>query len=188
MNTKLLDTIHDALVSSPTMQSASPWRLVTETAVGGAVAAGFDRATDELLVVTSTGQGIFDTTTGQRTYRNRENSGYDHENLEATRLDKKAEQPIPMAGDDGGGLRRSTSDGWTVDVMQMKWPTSYGILQSPGASIYFLDPKWKKYEKDATFQVVKKLEGLPVAFGFSWSGQTLVWLDRSDLVIWARET
>ena len=187
MDTNLFNTIHDALVFSSTMQSASPWRLVTETSVGGAIAAGFDRATDELLVVTSNGQGIFSTTTGHRVYRNRNESGYDHERLEAKRLDITTHRPILMAGDDGGGLRRTTSDGWTIEILQMKWPTSYSILQPPGASIYFLASQWEHRGKDASFQVLMKSEGLPVAFGFSWSGKSLVWLDRSDLVIWHRD-
>ena len=170
------------------MQSEPPWRLVTETSAGGAIAAGFDSATDELLVVTSNGQGIFDTATGQRVYRNRDDKGYDHEQLAAIRLDRTGEPPIPIAGDDGGGLRRVTSDGWTIDILQMNWPTAYSILQPPGASIYFLGSQWNQNRKDASFRVLMKSEGLPVAFGFSKSGKSLVWLDRSDLVIWRRDT
>ncbi len=185
MDKRLVGKINDALSSLSTMRSEPPWRLVTETSAGGAFAAGFNRATEELIVVTSNGQGIFDAATGQRVYRNSDDSGYDQEQLTAIRLDRTGEHPIPMAGDDGGGLRRTTSDGWTIDILQMNWPTAYSILQPPGASIYFLGSEWDHREKDASFRVVMKSEGLPVAFGFSWSGKSLVWLDRSD-VIWHR--
>ena len=188
MDTKLIDILSDALASSRPMQSEAPWQLVTRSSAGGAFAAGFDPANEELLVVSANGQGIFDAVTGDRVYRNREESGYDHEKLEAVRLDKPDARPIPMAGDDGGGLRRTTSDGWTIDNLQINWPTSYSILQQPGASIFFLGPQWEQRGKDASFRVLVQSEGLPVAFGFSWSGKSLVWLDRSDLIIWTRNT
>lgn len=182
----LTDKISEALSSEAAMRSEPPWRLVTETSAGGAYAAGFDRVTDELLVVTSNGQGIFDAATGQRIYRNRDDSGYDPEHLVAIRRDRAGDHQISMAGDDGGGLRRTTSDGWTIDILQVNWPTAYSILQPPGASIYFLDPQWEHRGKDASFRVLMKSGGLPVTFGFSWSGKSLVWLDRSDLFIWHR--
>ncbi len=103
-------------------------------------------------------------------------------------MDKPGESPIRMAGDDGGGLRQATSDGWTIDNLQINWPTSYSILQQPGASIYFLGSPWDRLGKDASFRVLVKSESLPIAFGFSGSGKSLIWLDRSDLFIWNRHT
>ncbi len=187
MENTLYHALIDALETAPIADSAPPWQLVAAVSAGGATAAGFDPATDDLLVVSSNGQGVFDTATGSRVYRNRNESGYNPERLEADRLDRTGGRPIPMAGDDGGGLRRSTSDGWTIDILQISWPTSYSVVQRPGASIYFVDPRWDRFNKDASFHVLKKSEGLPIAFGFSWSGRSLIWLDRSDLFIWRRD-
>lgn len=186
MDMDFIQTLQSALFSSSRLESEKPWRLVAHTSVGGAVAAGFDRCSEQFIVVSESGQSIFEGTDGSRAYRNREHSGFCPERLEAKRLDIANRHPINMAGDLGGGLCRTTSDGWSVDIIQIRWPTAFSILQRPGSSIYFLEQKWKKYNKDEWFRVVMKSEGLPVAFGFSWSGMTLVWLDRSDLLIWHR--
>ena len=188
MNSELVKAINEALHAAPKMQSEPPWRLVTHTSAGGALAAGFDQTTEDLIVVSENGQAIFDGTNGNRSYRNRENSAYDQTRLEAERLDQKGHNPIRMAGEHGGGLPLTTSDEWSIDIFQIHWPTAFSVLHHPGASIYFLAPKWKDYAKDASFRVLMKSEGLPVAFGFSWSGNSLVWLDRRDLFIWHRDT
>ena len=184
MDINFINVLNDVLASSLRMQSEPPWSLVTHTSAGGAFSAGFDRVTEELIVASENGQSIFDAVTGNRIYRNRENSGYDQAQLEATRLDKTGCPPIPMAGEHGGGLCRTTSDGWSIDTLQMKWPTAFSVLQQPNASIFFLAPQWNGLGKDTSFRVVMKSEGLPVAFGFSWSGKSLIWLNRSDLFIW----
>ena len=186
MDINFINVLNDALASSPKMQNEPPWKLVAHTSAGGAFAAGFDRVTEELIVASENGQGIFDAVTGNRIYRNRENSGYDQAQLEATRLDKTGCPPIPMAGEHGGGLCRTTSDGWSIDTLQMQWPTAFSILHKPNASIFFLAPQWNGRGKDSSFRLVMKSEGLPVSFGFSWSGKSLIWLDRRDLLIWHR--
>lgn len=187
MDTNIKNVLNDALSSTPKMQSEAPWRLVIQTSAGGAFAAGFDRVTEELIIISDEGQGIFDLSTGSRVYRNREKSGYDQARLEATRLDKSDHRPIPMAGEFGGGLSRITSDGWSIDTLQLNWPTTYSVLHQPNASIFFLAPHWNGRGKDASFRVVMKSEAMPVAYGFSWSGKSLIWLDRSDLLIWHRD-
>ena len=187
MDANFKNVLYDALSSTPRMQSEAPWRLVLHTSAGGAYAAGFDRITEELIVVSDNGQGIFDASTGSQIYRNHEKSGYDQALLEATRLDETDHRPIPMAGEFGGGLSRTTSDGWSIDTLQIKWPTAFSILHQPNASIFFIAPQWDGRGKDASFRVVMKSEGMPVAFGFSLSGKSLIWLDRSDLFIWHRD-
>ena len=168
------------------MRAAAPWALVTETSAGGAFAAGFDRDSEDLLVVGDGGQTIYDGSSGARIYRNRSESGYDETALAARRLDRASCAPIPMAGDHGGGLRKTTGDGWSVDILQLRWPSAFSVLHPPRCSIYFLADAWKGLGKDARFHLVMKSAGLPVAFGFSWSGNSLLWLDRSDLFLWRR--
>lgn len=180
----------DALLSSLHNTDAGvgfdPWRLTVQAAVGGACAVGFDRKSEELLVVSSNGQSVFECTSGERIYRNREGDGYDPMLLEGHRLDEPTASPFAMSGSDGGGLLKVTSDGWTVDTIQLKWPHTFCILQPPGTSIYFLHDKPNAPKKDGTYHLVQSQLGEPVAFGFSWSGKSLVWCDKSDLYVWTR--
>ncbi|MGU3400926.1 hypothetical protein ACLBWS_14490 [Brucellaceae bacterium D45D] len=187
MNEKLINTLKTSLSEAVPIEDAAPWRLVIHTAVGGAFAAGFEKGRETLLVVSSNGQRIWDCLSGQRTYRNRDDNGYDWEALEAIRLDGAGHIRVPMAGTDGGGLHRSTSDGWSVETIPLGWPTTFSILQPPSASIFFLDAMWQGAGKDASYHLVMKSLGMPVVFGFSPSGNTLVWMDSSDLRVWSRE-
>lgn len=64
MSSDFIKTISEALHAVPKMQSEPPWELVTHTSAGGARAAGFDQNTEDLIVVSENGQGIFDGTNG----------------------------------------------------------------------------------------------------------------------------
>ncbi|WFU05853.1 hypothetical protein QA648_22085 (plasmid) [Rhizobium sp. CB3171] len=186
MNDEGIKALTISLNAAAAMQNDAPWKLIIRTAVGGAFATGFVRDREELVVVSHSGQSVYDCLSGERTYRNREDNGYDWDALEAVKLNDPDHAGIPMAGIDGGGLRTSTADGWTIETIQLQWPTTFSILQPPAASIFFLDPKWQGFGKDTSYHLVMKSEGLPVAFGFSWSGKTLIWMDSSDLHIWSR--
>jgi hypothetical protein len=186
MNKSLKETLLSSLLKAQITDDFEPWKLKIATAVGGACALGFDRNSEILLVVSSNGQSVFDCESGERIYRNRDDDGYYPLRLEGRRLDDANAPPFQMSGAAGGGLLTTTSDGWQIDTLQLEWPRTFCILQPPNTSIYFLQEKWREYKKDASYQVVKSDLGLPVAFGFSWSGQTLVWCNRSDLFVWTR--
>lgn len=180
------DPIRQALESAEPAQDMPPWRLVAHRAIGGLWAVGFERQSEMMLVVSSSGQSVIDGTTGEVLYRNREEDGYNLHRLQASRLDNPKTAPIHMSGLDGGSLRSSTVDGWTVDQLPINWPETYSILQPPGASIYFLKKEWRKVKRDASFYVLQNEATEIRAFGFSWTGKTLVWADSSDLYIWSR--
>lgn len=186
MDASFIKSLHKTLNSASVMNCGPRWRLINHTAVGGALAAGFDQRNNDFLVVSQNQQSLFDIHTGEQIYRNREASSYNRDYLQATRLDDPCAPPIPMSGEDGGGLCTTTSDGWSVDTFPVDWPTTFSVLHPPKCSIYFIDPKWTQYSKDSTFYLVQKGVSKPVAFGFSWSGEALVWMDRSDLMIWRR--
>ena len=186
MDNEMKDALLSSLQNADPGVGFDPWRLTVHAAVGGACAVGFDKKTEDLLVVSSNGQSVFECTSGERIYRNRESDGYDPMLLEGHRLDEHTASPFTMSGSDGGGLLKATFDGWTVDTFQLDWPHTFCILQPPGASIYFLDDKPYSPKKDGTFHLVQSQFGEPVAFGFSWSGKSLVWCDRSDLYVWTR--
>jgi hypothetical protein len=186
MGNEMKDSLLSSLRNADVGVRCDTWRLTIQAAVGGASAVGFDRKSEDLLVVSSNGQSVFECTSGERIYRNRASDGYDPMLLEGHRLDEPKASPFAMSGADGGGLLTITSDGWTVDTFHLDWPHTFCILQPPGASIYFLHDKPFAPKKDGTYHLVQSQLGKPIAFGFSWSGKSLVWCDRSDLYVWAR--
>ncbi len=186
MSNELKRVLLLSLQAAQVADNFEPWKLTVASPVGGACALGFDRNSESLLVVSSNGQSVFDCTSGKRVYRNRDDDGYDPLTLEGRRLDDPDASPFQMSGSLGGGLLTTTPDGWHIDTLQLDWPRTYCILQPPQASIYFLHEKWREYRKDASYHVVKSKLGSPIAFGFSWTGKTLVWCDRVDLFAWTR--
>jgi hypothetical protein len=188
MTENLRDTLSSSLQTAEITNDFEPWKLVATTPVGGACALGFDCNAEILLVASSNGQSVFDCTSGECVYRNHDEDGYDPLTLKGHRLDDLSAAPFQMSGLYGGGLLTATSDGWHIDTLQLDWPRTFCILQPPNASIYFLQEKWREYKKDASYHVVNSALGSPVAFGFSWSGKTLVWCDQSDLRVWTRPT
>ena len=46
-----------------------PWKLVASVAIGGLRSVGFDRNSDNLLVVSSQGRGVLDCITGEKIAR-----------------------------------------------------------------------------------------------------------------------
>lgn len=83
-----------------------------------------------------------------------------------------------MAGAFGGGLGRTTSDGWALEVVQIPWPEEKLVVQAPSCSIYdFATP-------------ISRLR-TPInevrAFGFSPNARTMVLATSSDLTIYKRD-
>lgn len=180
------DIIKADLEAAESMRGHATWKMTLQTAVGGAIAAGFERDTETLIVASSSGQGIYDCRSGQRIYRNRSNSGYDPHRLEAVRLDDRSRPPVPMAGIDGGGLRTATSDGWLIDTFQTEWPIAFSVLREPSASILDRHSDAAKLGKHPGYNLIRKSDELPRVFGFSWTGRSLIWMDSSELVVWSR--
>lgn len=175
------DPIDVALAAADVAQQAGPWRQVTVLAVGGLTAVGFDRAGDTLLVTSSNGQSVVNAETGEIMYRNRDADGLDISALKGTRLDSPADERFDMAGLYGGGLRTMTDDGWNVEVIR-----GACVLHPVGASIHFLGPQWDSFAKDRRFHVLDRSGENIRAFGFSWTGLTLIVATPSTLTIWGR--
>lgn len=175
------DAIDAAIAGAGVMTRAGPWTQTTVMAVGGLSAIGFDRSCEDMLVTSSSGQSVVDGATGEVLYRNRDADGLDVSALKGTRLDHPADERFDMAGLMGGGLRRVSDDGWSVDTMR-----GACLLHPPGASVQFLDPKWDSYNKDATFYLLDHSHEALRAFGFSWSGRTLAVATPNMLMLWGR--
>ncbi len=181
-----LGPVRRLLKKAPISQAPDPWRLVSRIGIGGLTSVGFEPATENLLVISGSGQSLIDCSTGQRLYRNREHDGYGPGLLEARRLDVSEADPIRMAGLEGGGMPTLTSDGWTVQSIPLNWPETFHILQPPQASIFFNAGHFAPHNKDGTFYLLEKGAEETRAFGFSWTGQSLIWACSSDLMIWSR--
>ncbi|MEP4197605.1 MAG: hypothetical protein ABJL99_18430 [Aliishimia sp.] len=182
-----LDPIRAALSEAEVPPTApAPWEHVTTCAVGGLTAVGFERSSETLLVISQSGQSVMDATTGTRLYRNRAADGYDVNALKAARLDHPAIERMDMAGLHGGALRRETEDGWSVDMFNLIWPETCCVLHPPNASIYFLKKGWTQGIKDPTFHLMAREREDVRAFGFSWTGRSLLLATPSTLTIWAR--
>ncbi|MFD9649058.1 hypothetical protein ACFWWN_37045, partial [Streptomyces sp. NPDC059082] len=90
-----------------------------------------------------------------------------------------AGRPVRIAGLFGGGLHRTTPDGWTLDVVSPDWPHDRVILSADGGA--HRGPAggtwWHVFHSDHS-----ELR----AAGFSPSGLTLAVATSSDLTLWTR--
>ena len=181
-----LDPVRDALLAARAVDTADIWHPVGTHTIGGLVAVGFDRTSEEMLIVAENGQSVVDCRSGTLRYRNEDADGYDAPPLKAARLDHPAAERFDMAGMDGGGLRAATSDGWHVDRISLCWPETYCILHPPDASIHALAQVQRGM--GTTFYLMAKEREEIRAFGFSWTGESLVLATASNLRIWTRAT
>ncbi|MCP4316807.1 MAG: hypothetical protein GY789_12540 [Hyphomicrobiales bacterium] len=185
--TNNLDPIRTSLVDSQIWHETPVWKCVVERAGGGLRAVGFDRNSEDLLVISANGQSVVDSSTGASMFRNRESDGYDADQLKGSRLDRPQDTAFDVAGIDGGALRTCTHDGWHAQAFQLAWPEAHYVLHPPGASIYNLRSHMQQYQKDAIYFLLAREIGDVWAYGFSWSGRTLVLATNSDIKIWQRQ-
>ena len=80
----------------------------------------------------------------------------------------------------GGGLRSTTSDGWSVAALGLDWPKHFFLLNHPGSDVYMF-----KIGREPQFSVVAH-DYEARAFGFSWTGRTLILADGAGVRIWGR--
>lgn len=128
-----VDQIAGLSVSKP----LPPWQLVCEASVGGLLSVGFARNTELILVTSSQGRGVFDSTTGERIARDtEENFPEDPFNLEAAGIGPLDGQMIRIAGIYGGGLPKVCPDGWKLERLALLWPQETVLLISPGSWVF----------------------------------------------------
>jgi len=90
------------------------WEKITY-AVGGLTYLGFSNIhTEKLVVISSQRQSIIDCKTGSKTYCT---ENYDEDDLIAL-AEELGDEIVPIAGDGGGGLRRFSKDGNTLDIFR----------------------------------------------------------------------
>ena len=154
---------------------------MTIAPVGGLTETGFADDSELLLVLSWQGRGIFDGSTGQRVARDQDddrNSWYGHDKLIGKGFGPLEGQKIRLCGLWGGGLPTVTKDGWGVERITLGWPNENLLLFEPYQ-------KWR-YTPEAKFYKL----AVPItevrAFGFSYTGRTLVIATSSDVTIFGR--
>jgi hypothetical protein len=172
-----LDPVRSKLRAAPIAQPPHPWRSLPTYAVGGLQFVGFDRAGRYLLIVSSTGRGLFDCETGEKVAREYDGHGtwLDEAQLECTGIGPIAGQTVRLAGIGGGGLSRGGADGWSLETVALDWPDELVVLLPSFRSLY---------EPDAPFTVIARESELR-AVGFAPSGRTLVVATSSDFCWWS---
>jgi len=159
----------------------SPWRIVGGSGIGGLTEVGFAEGTDDLLVVSSQGRGLFDCVTGERIARDHEKmfENADESGLTAPGIGRQANTVFRLAGLQGGGLAMVTRDGWGLYVVQLPWPIH----------VVFLTSDYKGLTDD-TGRITKLCNDEPCEFraaGFSPTGRSFVVATSGELTIYARD-
>lgn len=155
-----------------------PWHRVP-IRIGGVTAVGFGVDTEQLLVLTHSGLGVVDCTTGVTLARKsgQDSDVEDPHPIRIAGIGPLEAQIIPLAGLWGGGLRTMTPDGWVVHRAAPNWPAECSVLCPPEA------PELE--DTDTSILLVKDVLPSIRAFGFSDSGQSMIVAD-SSLYVWTR--
>jgi len=153
-------------------EAPAPWRLAGTISIGGFEALGYSSDSRHLLIVSSSGRGVFESGTGERVARDSANAPEVWYNLEALTVEgigPLSGQLIGVAGIHGGGLPRVSMDGWVVELLSPDWPKSFVTLSPPGSS------PWIQEHAQSVVKVAPIGGDDDVkCFGFSWSRQHLV--------------
>ncbi len=150
----------------------APWERLAPIAVGGLQAAGFDRRSEQVLVVSANGRGVFDGQTGERLARVRgeiEDPWYRPEEGFAIGIGPLAGRRVAIDGIDQRrvSLPRETEDGWRLVIQEGRDDDAL-LVGATGLAVH-----------------VAALEEARVA-GFSSSGRTLLLAEPHTLHLFKR--
>lgn len=161
-----------------------PWVPVASIAIGGFEAAGFSDDSDYLLVVTSSGRGVFSTRTGEKVARdsNYDGSWYDLSALTCLGIGPLEGESLHVAGIHGGGLPTVAQDGWSASLLCPNWPEGFVVLCEPGESV------WDEKRISSLVRLAPTHGDDDVAcYGFSPCGNRLVIATSSTIDLFSRE-
>ncbi|MCJ8282366.1 MAG: hypothetical protein MJK14_21675 [Rivularia sp. ALOHA_DT_140] len=130
-----LEPLKKKLLSLEIQKPPPPWKLKTVISVGGLCSVGFDRNTENLLILSHQGRGVVDCSTGKKTARDYQDY-YENQYLEAEGIGCLNGKFIKMTGLDGGGLPISTEDGWNLESVTINFPEEMILLIEPGSDLY----------------------------------------------------
>lgn len=160
-----------------------PWKLLKVWPVGGLLQVGYAEDSDLLLVLSSDGRGVFDCITGDKLARDADlsNDYFDRIKLIALGIWPLQEKEVRVAGLFGGGLTKSTHDGWFLVADATRWPHHDIYLKLPWL------PKIPYAEQPKPIFVGDDEPCELRAYGFSETGKSFVIASSCELKIFARE-
>ena len=174
------DRLARLIAALPRCAAPHGWRHQGTLAVGGLAEIGFSRASDLLLVVSSSGRSVIDCASGQKIARDDEDGGdwYRPLMLTCEGIGPLAGETIGIAGLHGGGLPTSNRFGESLTCVALAWPKSDVIFCAPGASP-LVDGHQAGCDNIGPHDDIR-------ACGFSWTGNTLVIATSADVAIFTR--
>ena len=145
----------------------------TTLAIGGLMYIGFsDVQTEKLICISSQAQSIINCKTMKKTYCD---ENYDENDLVAC-AEELGDEIIKIAGDMGGGLRRYSKEGISLQKISPYWPKEQIIFCPNFYSPYNVPDKCYNIFEDYGVK----------AYGFSKCGRYFVIATTSDLIIYKR--
>lgn len=142
-------------------------------AVGGLMYVGFSEThTEQLVCISSQGQSLIDCMTGEKRYVE---ELYDEHDLLAY-TDGIESEAVHIAGEGGGGLRRYSVDGNSLEQIAPIWPREQ-IVFMPNYCSWRYSPKECWLVSD-DFEIK--------AYGFNKTGNLFVIATSSDLTIYSK--
>jgi hypothetical protein len=175
-----LNPLKNKLLSLNIGEAPSPWKRVATIAISGLRSLGFDQDSENLLILSFQGRGVIDCLTGEKIARDNEEFYEGETKLEAQGIGILSDRTIRMSGLFGGSLPIITEDGWQLECVTLKWPEQMLILLPPSSYLYgpvtgHADSMTKIFE-DSCIR----------AYGFSYTGRSLVIATTSDVTIFVR--
>jgi hypothetical protein len=175
-----LQPLKQKILSLSIDKAPAPWKLVATFTIGGLRSVGFDRESENLLVLSSQGRGVIDCLIGEKIARDYDEFYENETNLEAQGIGILRDRTIRMAGLFGGGLPITTEDGWQLECVTLTWPEEILILLPPRSHLYgsvtgHPDTMTKLFE-DSCIR----------AYGFSYTGKSFIIATTSDVTVFAR--
>lgn len=172
--------LRERLEQLPYSDASPPWRNIGAISIGGLTEIGFAEDSDDLLVVSHQGRGLFDCLTGERLARDPVEffDNADESGLTAPGIGRHEQTIFRMAGLRGGGLATCTRDGWGIHVAHLPWPIH----------VFFLTSNYKELH-DNTGHITKLCNDEPCSFraaGFSPTGRSLIIATSCELTIYTR--
>ncbi|HEX8606076.1 MAG TPA: hypothetical protein VF774_25765 [Pseudoduganella sp.] len=176
-NRERLIRLVTALPSSSTPQG---WQQTGTFAIGGLSDIGFSKNFELLLIISSSGRGVIDCTTGEKIARDDEVDGdwYLPSMLQCQGIGPLKTETVQIAGLQGGGLPISNQFGESLTLVSPSWPRSDLIFCAPGKSP-LIEGHQTGCEIVGSYYEVR-------AFGFSWTGNSFVIATSSDVVAFKR--
>lgn len=175
-----LEPLKKKLLSLSTNDPSPPWKLVASIAIGGLRSVGYDRWSDNLLVLSSQGRGVINCLSGEKTARDYDEYYKNEIHLEAEGIGVLSNRLIRMMGLFGGGLPTRTKDSWQLESVILKWPERMILLIPPDSYLY-------GSVCNQADDMTKIAEGSCIrAYGFSYTGQSFIIATTSEIDIFSR--